>query len=113
MGELKKDVLVIQFSNSIALEMSRKKDDLIRPVLKDILQRDVTVQYELVKASQSQSGAPAAAPVSPGTRVNRQQQDEVMSDPAVQMVMKGLSARPVQIDRIEEAVEHHDSEENT
>jgi DNA polymerase-3 subunit gamma/tau len=102
-AELKNDILVIHFSNSFAVEMARKKDDLVRSVLKDILRRDVRVQYELAKTDDSKAAVPSpASPPSPGTRMNRQQQEEVMSDPAIQMVIRGLSARPVQIDRIEE-----------
>jgi hypothetical protein len=44
--------------------------------------------------------------------MNRQQQEEVMSDPAVQMVIRGLAARNVQIDRVDdEQDEPQDTEE--
>lgn len=109
------NALVICFSNSFALEMSRKKDDLIRSSLKDILGRDVTVQYELTKAADSKTTTPPpSAPPSPGTRINRQQQEEALSDPAIQMMIRGLAAKNVQIDRIdEEPAEPHDTEETS
>jgi DNA polymerase-3 subunit gamma/tau len=109
------NVLVIHFSNSFALEMSRKKDDLIRSILKDIAGRDITVQYELAKAQDSKTAAPLpSAPPSPGTRINRQQQEEALSDPAIQMMIRGLAARNVQVDRVdEEPAEPHDTEETS
>jgi DNA polymerase-3 subunit gamma/tau len=109
------NVLVICFSNSFALEMSRKKDDLIRSILKDILGRDITVQYELAKAPDSKTTTPPpSAPPSPGTRINRQQQEEALSDPAIQMMIRGLAAKNVQIDRVdEEPAESHDTEETS
>jgi chromosomal replication initiation ATPase DnaA len=112
-AKLQGDVLVIHFSNSFALEMIKKKDDLVRSILKDILRRDVTVQYELAKAQDSKTQTPSSTPPSPGMRLNRQQQDEVLSDPAVQMIMRGLSARPVQIDRIEEEPAEQQGTEET
>jgi DNA polymerase III subunit gamma/tau len=106
------NALVIHFSNSFALDMSRKKDDLIRSILKDILGRSVTVQYELAKADDSKTTAAPAPPPSPGTRINRQQQEEALSDPAIKMLIQGLSARSVQVDRVdEEPAEMQDTEE--
>jgi DNA polymerase-3 subunit gamma/tau len=114
-GELKSDTLVIYLSNSFAQDMLRKKDELIRSVLKDILGRNITVQYELAKAQDTKTATPApSAPPSPGSRMNRQQQEEAMSDPAVQMVIRGLAARNVQIDRVdEEPAESQDTEETS
>lgn len=111
-AELRNDVLVIRFSNSFAVDMCRKKDDLIRSVLKEISGRDIRVQYELSKTEASKSADTPPAGPSPGMRMNRQQQEEVLSDPAVQMVIRGLSARPVQIDRIEEPVQPPREEED-
>ena len=110
-AELRNDVLVIGFSNSFAHEMCRKKDDLIQSFLKEIAGRDIKIQYELIKTGDSKSVAAPPTPVSPGTRMNRQQQEEVLSDPAVQIVIRGLSARPVQIERIEESAGHPEDEE--
>jgi DNA polymerase-3 subunit gamma/tau len=114
-GQFYGNAMVILFSNSFALEMSRKKDDLIRSILKGILGRDVTVQYELAKAPDSKTAAPPpSAPPSPGTRINRQQQEEALSDPAIQMMIRGLAAKNVQIDRVdEEPAEPHDTEETS
>jgi hypothetical protein len=95
--------LTLRFSSPLALDMIRKKDDQLRSILKDILGREITVQYELAKPEDATTATQPSAPAPAGARINRQQQEQALSDPAVQMIIRGLSASPVQIDRIEES----------
>ncbi len=109
---LQNDILTIHFSSPLALDMVKKKDDMVRSILKDVSGREITIQYELAKPEDSTPTAPGASPTSPGARVNRRQQEEVLSEPAVQMIMRGLSAKPVQIERLEESqTDRQDTEE--
>jgi DNA polymerase-3 subunit gamma/tau len=108
---LRNNTLTIRFSSPLALDMIKKKDDQLRSILKDILGREITVQYESAKPEDAAATQPSA-PAPAGARINRQQQEQAMSDPAVQMIIRGLSASPVQIDRIEESeTPRHETEE--
>jgi DNA polymerase-3 subunit gamma/tau len=106
-GQLRNESLTIRFSDSgqgqLAMQMIQKKNDLVQSALKNVFGRDITVQYELTASDTPATSAPASTQASPGARVNRQQQEKVLSDPAVRMILQGLSASPVRIDRIEGA----------
>jgi DNA polymerase III subunit gamma/tau len=102
-AQLRNNILTIRFSSPLALDMIKKKDDQLRSILKDILGCEVTVQYESAKPEDAAAATPPSMPAPAGARINRQQQEQALSDPAVQMIIRGLSASPVQIDRIEES----------
>jgi DNA polymerase-3 subunit gamma/tau len=122
-GEYRNGSLTLFFNDGgqgqLAVDCCKKKNDLIESVLKQTVGQNVAIKYELTKkdiaapVSANEKAAPvAASPAPPGARINRQQQDEVLSDPAVKMVLLGLSARPTQIERIEnEENERQDTEE--
>ena len=102
-AQLRNDILTLRFSSPLALDIIKKKDDQLRSILKDILGREITVQYESAKPEDATAATQPSAPAPAGARINRQQQEQALSDPAVQMIIRGLSASPVQIDRIEES----------
>jgi DNA polymerase-3 subunit gamma/tau len=102
-SQLQNNILTLRFSSPLALDMIKKKDDQLRSILKDILGREITVQYESAKPEDAAAATQPSAPAPAGARINRQQQEQALSDPAVQMIIRGLSASPVQIDRIEES----------
>jgi DNA polymerase-3 subunit gamma/tau len=99
-AELRNNTFAIRFFSPLALDVIKKKDDLLRSILTDIMGRDVMVQYELAKPDDT---AMAPQPASAGAKINRQQQEEALSDPAVKMIIQGLSASPVQIERMEDS----------
>ena len=65
---------------------------------------DLTVRFE---ATNSEAAPPekkpsdATPPATEVVGVNRQQRQQALNDPAVQMVLKGLDATPVEIQKIE------------
>jgi hypothetical protein len=64
---------------------------------------DLTVRFE---ATNSEPASPEKKPsdASPSTEpigINRQQRQQALNDSAVQMVLKGLDATPVEIQKIE------------
>lgn len=114
-GEFRNGTLTIQFHHDgkgqLAIDMCRKKTDVIESVLKDAIGQDVHVKLELAPLQTAQAAAPAATP---GARLNRKEEEQVMSDPAVQMILQGLSARPIKIERLEEPkTEQEDLTEET
>lgn len=102
-GEFRNGMLTIQFHNDgkgqLAIDMCRKKTDVIEKVLKDALGQAVNVKFESAQLQAAKAATPAATP---GARLNRKEEEQVMSDPAVQMILQGLSARPIKIERLEE-----------
>jgi hypothetical protein len=102
-GEFRNGTLTIQFHNDgkgqLAIDMCRKKTDVIEKVLKDALGQAVSVKFESAQLQTAKAATPA---VTPGARLNRKEEEQVMSDPAVQMILQGLSARPIKIERLEE-----------
>lgn len=121
-GDYRNGTLSLLFNENgqgqLAVEYCKKRNDLIESALKQTFGQSVAIRYEWVKnpvaaAVSSEKNVPAApASASPGTRINRQQEQEVLSDPAVKMILTGLSARPSQIERIDaDENETNDAEE--
>ncbi|MEN6309826.1 MAG: DNA polymerase III subunit gamma/tau [Anaerohalosphaeraceae bacterium] len=102
-GEFRNGMLTIQFHNDgkgqLAIDICRKKTDVIEAVLKDALGQAVSVKYE---SAQLQTAKTETSAATPGARLNRKEEEQVMSDPAVQILLQGLSARPIKIERLEE-----------
>ncbi|MBN2513396.1 MAG: DNA polymerase III subunit gamma/tau [Sedimentisphaerales bacterium] len=113
-GEFRNGMLTIQFHNDgkgqLAIDMCRKKTDVIESVLKDALGQAVHVKFESAQLQTAKAATPAATP---GARLNRKEEEQVMSDPAVQMLLQGLSARPIKIERLEVPEEQQDLTEET
>lgn len=121
-GDYRNGTLTLFFNDNgqgqLAVDCCKKKNDLIESVLKQAVGQSVAVKYELTKkeiaapVSGGEKTAPIAPPPAPaGARINRQQEQEVLSDPAVKMILAGLSARPAQIERIENEEKEADAEE--
>jgi hypothetical protein len=138
-GEFRNGTLTLYFSDNgqgqLAVDYCKKRNDVLESGIRQVVGQNVAIKYELTKneiaapvsvggkvapAAPAVSAAPAAAAAppqapaqpSPAARVSRQQQDEVLSDPAVKLIMVGLSARPMNIERIEsEENEHTDNTE--
>lgn len=95
----------------LAKGMCERKTDRIEQGISQVLGTDVKVRLEFGKVEANVvPSASAAKPEPPQpARANRQQQNEALNDPVVQMVLKGLDATPVEIQRVgadeEEAAE--------
>jgi len=114
-GEFRNGTLTIQFHNDgkgqLAIDMCRKKTDVIEGALKEAMGQAVSVKFESAQLQTAKAATPAATP---GARLNRKEEEQVMSDPAVQMLLQGLSARPIKIERLEEPeTERQDLTEET
>jgi hypothetical protein len=87
----------------LAKNACQRKLDVLQKLLSKILSTDITVRIE---ETDRQSTPPEEkpsdpAPVAETTGVNRQQRQQALNDPAVQMVLKGLNATPVEIQKVE------------
>jgi len=114
-GEFRNGILTIQFHHDgkgqLAIDMCRKKIDVIETVLRETLGQTVHVKLELGQLHTAKAATPTPPP---GARLNRKEEEQVMSDPAVQMILQGLSARPIKIERLEEPnTEQEDLTEET
>lgn len=121
-GECRNGTLSLIFNDNgpglLAADCCKNKNDLVEGVLKHAVGQSVAIKYELSKKDilapvsvGEKTISAAASPAPPGTRINRQQEQEVLSDPAVKMVLTGLSARPSQIERVESEEKEADLEE--
>lgn len=123
LGDLRNGTLTLIFNDNgsglLAVDFCRKRNELVESALKQTFGQSVAVKYELTKnpvqtAAVSEKPAPSAAPAAaPGARINRQQEQEVLSDPAVKLILTGLSARASQIERIESDEQDLDAEEQS
>ena len=87
----------------LAKNACQRKLDVLQSALSRIMSMDLTVRFE---AANSEPAPPEKKPsdASPSTEpigINRQQRQQALNDPAVQMVLKGLDATPVEIQKIE------------
>jgi hypothetical protein len=104
---LDKSTLILQFDNNgqgqLAKNMCERKSAIINSTLSQILSTNITIRLGLDKeqkrmAPSKETSAPTAEAAPP---INRQQRQEALNDPAVQMVLKGLDATPVEIKKVE------------
>ena len=87
----------------LAKNACQRKLDVLQSALSRIMSMDLTVRFE---AANSEPAPPEkkpsdAPPSTELTGINRQQRQQALNDPAVQMVLKGLDATPVEIQKIE------------
>ena len=106
---LRNSVLEIQFGKDgqgqFAKSMCQRKTAAIEASFSQVLGTSVTVRF-----SEGQAAPDAAKKQTASPRANQQERNEVLNDPRVQMVLKGLEATPVEIQKMqieepEEAVE--------
>ncbi len=64
---------------------------------------DITVRIETTDSERTppEKKSSDAPPATEAAGINRQQRQQALNDPAVQMVLKGLDATPVEIQKIE------------
>lgn len=89
-----------------AQNMCQRKSDVIQSLLSNILSKPVSIAFVSSDSQPQpqQQEKPTPVQSAPRTGINRQQRQQALNDPAVQMVLKGLSATPVEIQKIE--IEH-------
>ncbi len=96
-------VLEIRFrrdgQGQLAKGMCERKAEKIEQGISQLLGKPVKVRLEFGVVDKPVA-VPAAKPENvPSARANRKQQNEVLNDPVVQMVLKGLDATPVEIQK--------------
>ena len=98
--------LSLQFNNNgqgqLAKNMCERKSAVIEKTLSQIFSEEIKIHLLLGDAvktvPQKQSPKP---PTETTSQVNRQQRQEALNDPVVQMVLKGLDATPLEIQKID------------
>lgn len=91
-------LLTIRFKQGFAREMCERKAAKIEQEISQILGTAIKTKFELGAVD---IPAPAAGRDNPASAIaNRRQQNEALNDPAVQMVLKGLDATPVDIQKM-------------
>jgi DNA polymerase III gamma/tau subunit len=105
-------ILTLQFSHTgqgqLARNMCERKISVIRSILSTVLSMEVTVHLELDKADSSRPIKDITTSPNSDTRLNRQQRQEALNDPTVQMVLKGLDATPIEIQKVEVEMNYSD-----
>lgn len=105
-------ILTLQFSHTgqgqLARNMCERKSSVIRSILSTVLSMEVTVHLELDKADSSRPIKDITTSPNSDTRLNRQQRQKALNDPMVQMVLKGLDATPIEIQKVEVEMEYSD-----
>ena len=98
-ASLRNSVLEIQFGKDgqgqFAKSMCERKTDVIEANLSQVLAASVKVRFSEGQTAPAASQKKAASP-----RANQQERNEVLNDPRVQMVLKGLDATPVEIQKV-------------
>jgi DNA polymerase-3 subunit gamma/tau len=101
-------------SGQLAKSMCQRKLAVIQDALSRLLSMDVKICIESMdseptepkkKTPDSSPLTSTATPAPAASGVNRAQRQQALNDPAVQMVLKGLNAAPVEIQKIEIEVE--------
>jgi len=96
---LRNSVLEIQFSKDgqgqFAKSMCQRKTEVIESYISQVLKTAVKVCF-----SEGQAAPIVTKKPSVSSRANRDERNEVLNDPAVQMVLKGLDAMPVEIQKV-------------
>ncbi|MCE5185701.1 MAG: DNA polymerase III subunit gamma/tau [Planctomycetaceae bacterium] len=90
--------LEIRFAKEFDKAICERKADKIARMIAPLIGMDIQVKLGL-GGSQTKTAAAAAEAPQPA-KANRRQQNEALNDPVVQMVLKGLDATPVEIERV-------------
>lgn len=80
--------------------MCERKTAAIQRVLSQVFSTDVNVLIQSDEGSKPSPPSETPVTVEPSPQVNREQRTEALNDPAVQMVLKGLNATPVDIQKV-------------
>jgi DNA polymerase-3 subunit gamma/tau len=87
----------------LAQNACQRKLNVLQSLLSRVLSKNIAVRIESVdsKTTTPEKKPPDATPATEATGINRQQRQQALNDPAVQMILKGLDATPVEIQKIE------------
>jgi len=98
-------------AGQLAKNACQRKLDVLQSSLSRVLSTDITVRIETTDSERTppEKKSSDAPPATEAAGVNRQQRQQALNDPAVQMVLKGLQATPVEIQKIE--IQHDDNYE--
>ncbi len=90
-------------TGQLAKNACQRKLEVLQSSLSRVLSTDITVRIESTDSNNtpSENKPSDPPPATEATGVNRQQRQQALNDPAVQMVLKGLNAAPVEIQKIE------------
>jgi len=96
--ELKNDTLTLKFPadgrGQLAMEMCKRKMAVLEPLIEQAVGKIIRLKLEL---GASAPAAQEVKPHSPGARATSKQTEQALSDPSVQLLLKGLSATPLEI----------------
>jgi DNA polymerase-3 subunit gamma/tau len=111
--EFKDSKLTIQFASDgqgqLAKNMCLRKLDAVRTYLSQIFSEDIEVSFESSDTAALSQKKQVSEKSAMGTGMSRQQRQEALNDPVVQMVLKGFNATPVEIQKVEiQSSEDHD-----
>ena len=114
---LENSTLTLQFSQTgqgqLARNMCERKSSVIQNLLSTILSTPIKLRLEMGHAHKPAPKKAAPVKTDAAAGVNRQQRTEALNDPVVQMVLKGLNATPVEIQKVEIEVDEQDVLEET
>ena len=87
----------------LAQNACQRKLNVLQSSLSRVLSKNITVRIESVdsRSTLPEKKPPDAASATEATGINRQQRQQALNDPAVQMILKGLDAIPVEIQKID------------
>jgi DNA polymerase-3 subunit gamma/tau len=88
----------------LAQNACQRKLNVLQNSLSRILSMNIAIRIEAVGSEQTlpeKKSSDATPPVTEVVGINRQQRQQALNDPVVQMVLKGLDATPVEIQKIE------------
>ncbi len=87
----------------LAQNACQRKLNVLQSFLSRFLSTNIAVRIESVdsKSAPPEKKPSDATPATEATGINRQQRQQALNDPAVQMILKGLDATPVEIQKIE------------
>ncbi|MHC4231575.1 MAG: DNA polymerase III subunit gamma/tau [Planctomycetota bacterium] len=90
-------------SGQLAQNACQRKLTVLQSSLSRVLSKNITVRIESVdsRSTLPEKKPPDAASATEATGINRQQRQQALNDPAVQMILKGLDATPVEIQKID------------
>ncbi len=93
----------------MALQMCQSKSAAIEKELENILGRRITLSFSTVPAMTAAESPKTDAPAP--VKANRTERNEVLNDPVVKMVLLGLNATPIDIQKIETETPEAEHEE--
>lgn len=105
--------LCIQFPRTgqgqLAKNRCESKLNILAKIISQLAQTAVRVQMEFEPENQNQPAEMPTVAEDSASTVNRKKRQEILNDPAVQMVLQGLNASPVEIQKVDIAETDNES----